>query len=407
MPAVPAKRLTVRAVQTLPPGRYSDGHGLQLLVAKSGGRCWVQRLVIQGRRRDLGLGPVALVSLAQARAQARRNQEIARAGGDPKALMLAEARAQAAALTPALTVEAAARACHAELVGQWKHGQRKHGAQWLTSLEHHAFAALGSIPIATLATTDIIEALRPLWLTKAETASRVLQRLAKTWHWAQANGHIGAGIANPADSVRAGLPKQTQAAKVKHHAAIPYAQMPAHYASLGEAASQLCERWIILSAVRSGEARGLLWKEIDRAGGLWTLPAHRRKGNQAEDHLVPLTAPMLTILDRAALLAGGSPGPDQPVFPNRRGAPLSDVAVSKKISARGYTIHGHRSAFKDWAREQTDFADDISEAALAHDIPDAVKRAYQRTKFFDQRKHLMADWADFVLTKREPTANGC
>jgi len=381
MPKQPAKRLTARGVESAKPGRYHDGHGLCLVVYDSGARNWSQRIMIRGRRVELGLGPTWRVTLAQAREQAIENRAIARAGGDPRG-----------AATPVPTFKAAAAACHAQVIEHLKYGDQRHGAQWLRQMEQHVIPVLGDVPVNQITSAQIVEALQPIWSVKQETSRKVARRISEVWRWGQARGHIDDRLADPMIAARAGLPRQRR--KVQPRAAIPYALAPAYFAGRTGSLSALVERWVMLTAVRSSEARLARWCEIDLRARVWTIPGARMK--LGVDHVVPLSRGMIPVLREARLLHGRLPQPEDLLFPTARGAPLKDSGLSKTISADGYTIHGHRSAFRDWVADKTDYDDAVAEAALAHQVKDSVVRAYKRTTFFDKRRQLMRDWSRFL-----------
>lgn len=384
MPPVPKKRLTAVEVPKKPPGRHADGNGLYLLVESTGSRRWLLRTVVFGRRRDIGLGSADLVSLAQARERARELRAIARDGGDPIAHRDRNKRV-------AVTFAEAARKVHAEQIMPAARNA-KAGAQWLRSLESHAFPKIGRQPVHTIGQADVLAVLSPIWLQTPETARRVRQRIRTVLDWCTAAGHRE-GV-NPVEGIDAALPRQKP--KVAHFTALPWADLPDVWprlvAAQGMGAAAL--RFTILTAARSGETRGATWREIDEDAAVWTVPADRMKAGKV--HRVPLAPAALAEIQPLRALARGD---DSLVFPSTRpGRPLSDMtlaAVLKRLDV-GVTVHGFRSTFRDWAEEATETPHAVKEAALAHAVADKVEAAYRRGDLFDRRRALMDTWAAFV-----------
>ncbi len=384
----PHQRLTAVAVRRKKSGKYADGNGLYLVVDESGARRWILRTVVTGKRRDIGLGSVALVGLAEARDEAARLRRIARASGDPVA-----DRHRRRRQVP--TFAETARQVH-ELHTKTLRNAR-HRATWLSSLEADIFPVFGDRPVDQVDTADVLKALAPIWTTKAETARRVKQRVRTVLDWAKASGYREGD--NPADAVTRALPKQQ--AKVRHLPALPYPEVSAFLEALraAEAAPsvKLAFEFLVLTAARTSEVLGAQWAEIDQQVATWTVPGERIKAGR--EHRVPLAPAALAVLKGAATLADGGPF----VFPGRRqGRPLSNmslVMLLRRLRRTDFVPHGMRSAFADWAAEQTSFPRVVAEAALAHVIPDKVEAAYFRSDLFDQRRVLMASWATFVTSK--------
>jgi hypothetical protein len=260
-------------------GRYADGNGLYLVVDPSGAKRWMLRTLVQGRRRDMGLGGLRLVTLVEARERARVYRKIARDGGDP----LADRRK---ARQTAPTFAEAARAVHKQHAPAWRNP--KHGDQWINSLTEYAFPVIGALPVDRIAAPDVMRVLSPIWLAKAETARRVRQRMRSVFDWAKAAGHRSGD--NPVDGVTRGLPKQPD--RQRHHAALPYAEIAAFIQSLRESAVgepvKLGFELLILTATRTSETLNARWTEFDLAERTWTIPAERMKAGRA--HRVPLFA---------------------------------------------------------------------------------------------------------------------
>lgn len=383
----PEKALSAVFVRSAKPGRHADGHGLYLEVDPTGARRWLLRLTIKGKRRDIGLGSASLVSLAEAREQALAMRKVARAGGDP----LAERRL---AMRVVPTFEEAALDCYAEQKGSWKNA--KHADQWINTLQAHAFPLLGSIKVDEIGTPEVRDCLLPIWLEKPETARRVRQRIGTVLDWAAAKG-LREGE-NPVRAVVKGLPKQKDQAV--HFAALPYPEVPGFVARLRahEKTSptvKLLFELVVLTAVRSGEARGARWSEFDLQSRTWTIPAERMKGGKA--HVVPLARRALDVLAEAASLRTNGE-PDALLFPGERtGKALSDMTLTMLLRRMEVpaTAHGFRSSFRDWCAEATNYPREVAEAALAHVIESKVEAAYRRSDLLEKRRMLMEEWASF------------
>ena len=384
----PHKALTARTVSTTSePGRYADGGGLYLLAAPGGSKSWMLRTVVKGRRCDIGLGSVELLSLADAREDARRLRRIARAGGDP----LAERRQERRAVP---TFEAAATDVHAAHAASFKN--EKHRKQWLSSLGV-VFSAFGSKRVDAITSADILAALGPQWLRRPETSRRVLQRVRVVFEWCKAQGYCVGD--NPIQGVTKVLPKQ-RAAK-GHHAALPYQALPAFLHALKEADSgelvKLAFEFTILCAARTAETLNATWAEIDLEAKTWTIPGNRMKAGS--EHRVPLSPRCVKILERAKTLSDSGPY----VFPGRSPkTPLSNMVflmALRRMKRAGLTTHGFRSTFRDWAAERTNVPRAVCESALAHTLRDKTEAAYNRTDLFDRRRDLMASWSRFATSK--------
>ncbi|MEL6709328.1 MAG: integrase arm-type DNA-binding domain-containing protein [Pseudomonadota bacterium] len=377
-------KLTAMGVKNLTePGRYSDGEGLILKLAAKGKGSWIVRVQANGKRRDIGLGPLSELPLADAREAARALRKEVKAGVD----VLAERKKEALVIP---TFSDAARLVHEEHKVAWKNG--KHQAQWIKTLETYAFPTLGDKLVSEIEGPAIRDALSPIWLTKPETARRVRQRIGSVLDWACAKGFRETEA--PMRSVLRGLPRQPK--KQSHFAAMPYPDLPAFITWLRGRSSvgRLALEFVILNASRSGEVRGACWNEIDLKKKLWTIPAERMKAGTA--HVVPLSEAALDVLKRAKALR--SPFSEL-VFPGQNPRrQLSDMTLLKILRDKGddYTVHGFRSSFRDWVAEKTNYPGEVAEAALAHAIANKVEAAYRRTDYLDKRKPMMADWAKFV-----------
>ena len=386
MPQLTAAK--VRSIST--PGRHGDGAGLYLNVTASGSKSWVQRIVIDGRRRDIGLGGYPAVSLGEARSLAVGNRTAIARGQDP----LVEKRRSAIP-----TFREAARKTHQANLPRWRN--QRHVSSWLQTLERHAFPILGNMPVDRISRADVLEVLTPIWGGRLETAipetaRRVRQRIRTVMRWAMAHGFIES---NPAgEAIDGALPPMP---KLKAHLrALPYEEVAQALevvnASRASLAAKFCLRFAVLTAARSGEARGAHWDEVDLDRALWTVTAGRMKGSL--EHRVPLSDAALAVLRAAGKLRDGS----GLIFPSptRSGQPLSDMTLTKVLRATGLadraTVHGFRSSFRDWAAECTSAPHAVMELSLAHRVGSAVEQAYARSDHLDQRRTLMNSWADFV-----------
>lgn len=381
----PAKTLSAVFVRSVrEPGKYFDGHGLFLRVEDSGSKRWVQRIVIRGKRREIGLGSADLIPLAQARQTALDNRKLARQGGDPL-----QARRDAAAV---LSFEEAARKVHALHLPTWRNA--KHAAQFISTLETYAFPHFGKLRVADVTTGEVLAALAPIWTDKPETARRVRQRIGAVMKWAVAQGWRQD---NPAESISRALPKHDRLS-VKNRKALPYGEVAGALAKVRASgaglSTKLCFEFLVLTAARSGEARGARWSEIDLDRAEWSIPAERMKAKRP--HRVPLAPRAVELLRQAEALRDGS----DLVFPGTKtGKPLSDMTLSKllrelEIDAH---VHGFRTSFKTWAQEQTSFANEVSEAALAHVVKDKAEAAYARSDLFEKRQSMMHQWSFKIL----------
>ncbi len=378
-------KLTAKSVQALKvAGRYGDGDGLYLEVSRTGSKSWILRVTVHGRRRDIGLGGLSWVSLAEAREKARELRKVAKEGRDP----LAEREAR----QDIPTFEEAARTVYEISKPGWRKGG-VHVKHWISSLERHAFPVIGNRSIDTIQSGDVLSVLQPIWFEIPETARRVKQRIRQVMAWAKgANFYTGE---NPVTAAEGSLPRHVTG-QVQHYAAMPYDALPGFMVDLAkrDGIAAMALRFLILTSARSGEIRGARWSEIDLENGIWTVPGARMKAKK--DHRVPLTTEALAALEITRGL-----DPDL-VFPGqRRGKPMSDMtlaAVLKRMGRGDVTVHGFRSTFRDWAAERTNVPREIAELSLAHEVGNAVERAYRRSDLFDKRRDLMERWARFCLS---------
>lgn len=380
-------KLTPFHIKNAKAGRHGDGKGLYLLVSPSGSKSWVLRVQVDGRRRDLGLGSLDLVSLSEAREKALEGRKMAKAGLNPS-LEWKKAR------TSLPTFEEASCRYHELHKGSWRNP--KHADQWINTLRTYAFPLIGKETVDRIDASQIQSVLIPIWQSVPETARRVRQRIGTVLDHAQAQGwRSDSAPMRAVNTLLRGL-KQP---KKKHHAAMPYKVLPSFVAKLkteNPTVGRLALEFLILTAARSGEVRGATWSEIDWENALWKVPGSRMKAG--EPHSVPLSDEALGVLRNAQPFSTGKH--DALIFPGLRRKPLSDMTLAKVFKAgggEGCTVHGLRSSFRDWAAEHG-YPGEWAEAALAHVVANRVEAAYRRTKFLEQRRDLMRDWAQFVAT---------
>ena len=382
----PHNALAPAFVRSAPPGHHIDGNGLYLYVQPTGARSWIQRLVIRGRRSELGLGSVALVSLAEAREKAVANRKLAREGGDP----LADKRR----LRSIPTFAEATAAVIEQKQGGWKNAEQIRA--WRNSLQRYAFPRIGTRPVSEVTSADVLAILSPIWHAKPVIARAVRQRLHAVLEWAIA---MNLRSDNPADRVRPVLGPQRNI--VEHMRALPHRQVAAAVATVRASsekpADKLAFEFLVLTAARSGEVRFAAWDEMDTTDHVWTLSAARMK--MKRDHRVPLCGRAIEILDEARALGDDA---DPLVFTTGGGRPLAVMRFRRLLERCGIACvpHGFRSSFRDWAAEKTDQPREVIEAALAHVVQNKVEAAYARSDLFERRRRLMNDWEAYLAGAR-------
>lgn len=388
------EQLSATGLPSKDPGLHHDGRGLYLQV-KRGGRSWVLRYMLNGRARHMGLGPYPDVTLAEARKAATECRSLLRDGVDP--IEMRQRRRQAAILEAAQAItfeECASRLIDAHKAG-WRNA--KHAAQWSSTLETYAYPVIGSLPVQAIDTGLVMKVLEPIWHVKPETATRVRQRIEAVLDWAKArNYRSGENPAQWRGHLDKLLPKPSKVRAVRHHEAMPYAELPEFFEVLAkrDTMSAKALAFTILTAARSGETRGATLGEIDFKNTVWTIPGERTKSGR--EHRVPLSSEALALLRSLKHLGDDK---DDLLFPNRRGRPLSDTAMRKylqeDLGKPGLTVHGFRSTFRDWAAEQTNVPREVAEAALAHVLRNKTEAAYQRGDMLARRRELMDLWAKY------------
>lgn len=403
MSALAISRLTT-------PGFHFVGGvaGLALQVEPTGGRSWILRATVGTKRRDMGLGGYPDVTLADAREAARVARSKIRAGIDP----IEEGREARAALkvaqSNAVKFEDAASKYIAAQEAGWSNA--KHKAQWTSSLKAHAYPHIGEMLVSDIDLHHILEVLEPIWRTKTETATRVRSRIESILDWATTKKYReGLNPARWKGHLENLLPAPAKIAKEKHHPALPVKDIAAFVQSLrqqGGTGARALE-FGVLTATRSGEIRGALWKEFDLEEKVWEIPAARMKA--AREHRIPLSDEAVELVKAMPRIVG-----NELVFPAPRGGVMSDGTLNAVISrmneaeggnrwmdpklGREVVQHGFRSTFRDWASEMTSYPHDVAEMALAHTVGDKVVAAYLRGDLFEKRRLMMQDWANYVNT---------
>jgi integrase len=398
-------KLNALKVKTLTKlGRYGDGSGLWLQVRDAEHRSWLFRYMMAGKQRQMGLGPFPDVSLAEARDEAHKCRAAVRRGVDP-----IEDRRQAKAATRdksrALTFRQVADRYIAAHEPGWRN--EKHKYQWRQTLDV-ACEQIGAMPVDAITTGDVMSVLEPIWRTKSETASRLRGRIESVLDYAAARSwRTGENPARWRGHLAKLLPAPSKVTTVQHHAALEWRHVNAFMAELRDAdgvAARALE-FTILTAARTGEAIGAKWTEVDMQAATWVVPAIRMKAGR--EHKVPLSEAALGTLRSMLPLRDAAAG--DWVFPGkRRGKPLSNMGMMmllRRMQRGDLTVHGFRSAFRDWCSESTNHPREVAEQALAHILADKVEAAYRRGDLFEKRRLLMEDWAKFCAHARAADLN--
>jgi integrase len=382
-------------------GRYGDGEvrGLYLQVSANGAKSWLLRYQLDHVTRWMGLGGMEF-SLKEARERAKEARQKLADGIDPIDARRDERAKAKAAKAKALTFAQAAQQYHEQHESEWT--SRKHAAQFLSSLTTYAFPIIGSLDVAIVGTPEVLKVLEQkvpdgvFWQVRTTTANRVRNRIELVLDWAAVREHRPQGVPNPArwkGHLSEVLAEPSKVARVNHHRAVPYREMPTLMADLStrEGVGVKALRFAILTGARTGEVLGATWKEIDLENAMWTVPAERMKGRR--EHRVPLAQHVVELL-KGLFTGDGTPyvfiGP-------RTGAQLSETALAEALrrAGRSETVHGLRSSFSDWAHESTSFSNHEIELSLAHTVGNAVEKAYRRGDMLDRRRKLMDAWAKF------------
>jgi integrase len=400
----PAKIRGVVRTDNHQPGLYGDGGGLYLNVGPSGAASWLFRFMLNGKAREMGLGPLHTVGLAEARERALAARKLRLDGIDPletrraeKKRKAAEAAAEAAAL---VTFKKAAEGYIAANRAGWRN--EKHAWQWTATLEAHVYPVIGEVAVSAVDTGHIAKILEPIWTTKAETAARVRGRIETVLDYAKVHGwRAGENPARWKGHLDNLLPARAKVSKVKHHAALPWGETSAFLAELKkqDGVAALALQFTILTAARTGEVIGARLLEVDMNTAVWTVPAERTK--TGIEHRVPLSDAALAVLRQATKLRQTQVA-DARLFPGSKAGKVSAglsnmamLAVLRRIGRDDLTVHGFRSTFRDWASEATRHEHEVVEKALAHTIESKTEAAYRRGDLLEKRRPLMNDWATF------------
>jgi integrase len=386
-------RLTTRQIAAAKPKPgerilLADGGNLHCQVTRGKSeavnRSWIFRYERDGRRHDLGLGSLNDLDLAEARTKARGLRQQLLDSIDPwtvRQQQRTERLAQLAERARAMTFKQCALRCIESHADGWRNAE--HHRQWVSSLEQYVYPIIGDLPVEEIATPHVVKVLELIWKDKPETASRVRGRIEKVLGWATVRGfRSGDNPARWRGHLAELFPAKGKIQKTKHHAALPYTEVPQIMREMGESdyAAARALQFVILTAARTNEVRGATWAEIDMVARTWTVPAARMKGHK--EHRVPLS-------DQALALLASMPRADDRIFP------IGEAGLRWLLNKLrpGVTPHGFRSTFRDWAAERTNYPPAVAEQALAHATGSKVERAYNRSDLFEKRRRLMADWA--------------
>lgn len=372
------------------PGLHGDGGGLYLAVAPPSASSWVFRFMLSGRARTMGLGSYPEFSLAEAREKAADARKLKAHGQDP----IEAKRSQQAATPSGMTFKQCADAYVKSHSAGWR-GTKSY-TQWTGTLKNYAEPVIGALPVRDIDVALVMKVLEPVWQSKPEMASRLRGRIENILDWARVNGYRdGENPARWRGHLDHLLPAPGKVKSVEHLSALPYAKVPDFMATLRTrtGVAPLALEFAILTAARTNEVLGARWDEIDLGAKMWTIAGERMKAGK--EHRVPLSMPAIAILEAEAVK--NSRGQGGLVFPGRRGEQRYDNTLLETLReiVASVTVHGFRSSFRDWASEETDFAGEVVEMALAHAIAGKAEAAYRRGDLFDKRRALMDEWAAF------------
>src|ERR1700736_4755493 len=392
-------RLTAVQVRAIDEkGMYHDGGGLYLQVSAGGARSWIFRFTLDGRARQMGLGPLHAIPLAEARKRAAASRRMRLDGIDPIEARSAQRGQKKLEEAKAMTFDACAAAYIAAHHTSWRNA--KHREQWRNTLTSYAGPVFGFLSVQSIDVGLVMKALEPIWQTKTETASRLRGRIEAVLDWATVRGYRkGENPARWRGHLDKLLPARSKVRKVEHHPALPYDELADFIAALRsqEGVASRALEFLILTAARTGEVIGARWDEVDLDGKLWVVAAARMKA--AREHRVPLSVAAMGFLEKmeetreSEFVSAGGNG----------AKPLSNMAmlaVLKRMGRGGLTAHGFRSTFRDWAAERTNFPREVAEMALAHTVSDKVEAAYRRGDLLQKRRQIMEAWARFCGTTR-------
>ena len=389
-------RLTARSVSTATkPGLIPDGGGLYLQVTKGGAKSWLYRFMLNGKRRDMGLGSLQTTTLADAREIAADARKTVASGIDPIDEREKRRTSEALAAGQGKSFQDCAEEYIRINSDGWKNA--KHRQQWTNTLRNYVYPVIGQLHVKDITKQNLLQILEPIWQDKTETARRVRSRIEAVLDMA-----IAADLRQAENPARLAilkhlLPNKGRGPKVVHHSALSYAQIGEFMGDLRgrDGVAPIALQFIILTATRTSEAINAKWDEVDLDKRIWTIPAERMKAGR--EHRVPLTDAAVTLLKHVSRIGG-----NEHVFPGlKRGKPLSNMAclvLLRRMERGDLTVHGFRSTFRDWAAEQTAFPREVAEMALAHTLKDKVEAAYRRGDLFEKRRRMMEEWADYCAT---------
>ena len=382
-------------------GRYADREGLYLQVANNGTKTWIYRYQLNGKRRELGLGSIAFLSLSKARSKRDEYRLKVKGGVDPylekesnKLNIVIKEKEEAVRRQ---TFKKCAETYIDLKEPEWKNV--KHAQQWRNTLKTYAYPIIGNLPVADVELQDVLKVIQPMWLEKTETATRVRNRIELVIDYASVMQYrTGENPARWRGNLDKLLPKPSKVKNMKHHSALPYDETASFMISLGAQKGLAAKALIftILTATRTSEALNTTWDEVNLQKKVWVIPSSRMKAGK--EHRIPLSS------SAVALLNDLKTGQNSPfIFPGmKNGKPLSNMAMTnvlRRMERADLTVHGFRSTFRDWIAERTNFPQRVAETALAHKLKDGAEAAYQRGDLLEKRKELMEAWADYCLPK--------
>jgi integrase len=410
-------KLTAKQIENLTaPGTHEDGDGLRLFIKPNGKKYWVLRFQLAGKRREMGLGTYPAIGLKEARQKSSDQRRLLRDGIDPLQARDDERTAQQAAEHQRIRKSVTFQDVSNDYIEAHRAGWKnvKHAQQWTNTLATYAAPVIGDLATSQITTEHLLEILKPIWASKAETASRVRNRIELVLDAAKARGlRDGENPARWRGHLDKLLPPSSKTKRTQNHPALPYSELSRFMQALNsvEGLSACALKMTILTACRTSEVLGADWSEVDLKSKLWTIPAARMKAGKV--HTVPLSDALIALLDGIPRIKGSSM-----LFPGaRKGRPISNMAMlmtlrrmdQKDLDDQGkgwrdsndkvITAHGFRSTFRDWAAECTHYAREVCEMSLAHVVANGAEAAYWRSDLLEKRRTLMADWADFVTIK--------
>jgi integrase len=404
--------LTAKQVENAGLGMHADGNGLYLQVNGDGARSWIYRYKLKGRERYFGLGSASAVTLKRARELADDARRLKAEGVDPIEHRRQQEAASRAEAAKAVTFKEFAKQYVESHKAGWKNA--KHRQQWTNTLNTYVYTVFGHLSVGEIDTALVMKVLELIWTVKPETASRIRGRIEVILDAAKTQGlRSGENPARWKGHLANLLPAKRRVRRVRHHPALPYAQIPTFMKALRARPSTSARalEFTILTGVRNSESVKAHWREIDLRAAVWEIPVERMK--RERPHRVPLVGRVLEILKshREEARTGW-------LFPGigkREGKAMSEAALEKMLALMGdwrdkagqrITVHGFRSTFRDWAAERTSFPREVAEMALSHAVGDETEQAYQRGDLFEKRRRLMIAWSEYCAKAPAVPADG-